>query len=76
MRCRELVELVADYLDNVLPAERRAQFDAHLEGCEDCSAYVDQLRQTSVLVGRLPDEPLPTEVADRLVELFRDWKSA
>ncbi|MEP6892877.1 MAG: zf-HC2 domain-containing protein [Gaiellaceae bacterium] len=76
MRCRELVELVADYLDDALPADRRAQFDSHLDGCEACSAYVDQIRQTAELVGRLPAEPLPAGMTDQLVEVFRDWQSA
>ena len=30
MSCKELVELVTDYLEGALPPEDRARFDAHL----------------------------------------------
>ena len=76
LRCRELVGLVTDYLDDALPAERRAQFDSHLDTCEACSAYIDQIRLTAELLGRLPADPLPAGVTDHLVEVFRDWQSA
>jgi anti-sigma factor RsiW len=76
LACRELVEIVADYLDNALPPRDRADFEAHLEECEPCNAYLDQLRQTTRLIGRAPGEPLPDELEDRLLDVFRDWKSA
>ena len=44
--CKQLVELVADYLDGVLSPELRAEFQAHLSGCDGCDTYVDQIRRT------------------------------
>ena len=76
LACRELVDIVADYLDDALLPRERADFDAHLEACEPCSAYLDQLRQTTRLIGRAPGEPLPDELQARLLHVFRDWKSA
>lgn len=76
LACRELVDIVADYLDGALPPRERADFDAHLEVCEPCSAYLDQLRQTTRLIGRAPGEPLPAELEERLLDVFRDWKNA
>lgn len=76
LACRELVDIVADYLDDTLPPSERANFDAHLEDCEPCSAYLDQLRQTTRLIGRASGEPLPDELEERLLDVFRDWKSA
>ena len=46
MPCRELVELVTEYLEDALPAQDRARFEAHLADCEDCNTYLDQMRQT------------------------------
>ncbi len=74
LRCRELAELMADYLDDALPPARRAAIDVHLEGCPACSAYLDQLRQTTKLVERLRGEPLPAELGRQLLEVFRDWR--
>ena len=53
LSCQELVELVTDYLEDVLPAPERARFDAHIAGCEHCTAYLEQMRTTIVLTGRL-----------------------
>ncbi len=73
LRCRELVDLIGDYLDDALPPARRAAIDGHLEGCAACRAYLDQLRQTTGLVERLCDEPLPAELESQLLEAFRHW---
>ena len=43
--CRQLVELVADYLDDALSAEMRARFEQHLAGCDGCTAYLSQTQQ-------------------------------
>ena len=40
LTCRELVELVTDYLEDRLPAHERARFEAHLGECAACAAYV------------------------------------
>ena len=74
--CRHVVGVVTDYLDDALPPRERANFDAHLQICEGCSAYVDQLRQTTRLIGRMPGEPLPDELQAELLDVFRNWKSA
>jgi MFS family permease len=44
--CKELVELVTDYLDEVLPRDLRDEFRRHLAGCEGCSEYVRQIGAT------------------------------
>ena len=43
--CRQLVELVADYLDDTLTAEMRKRFEQHLAGCDGCTAYLSQTQQ-------------------------------
>ena len=44
--CRTLVDLVTDHLDGVLNPVRRAQVERHLAGCDGCTAYVAQVRET------------------------------
>jgi len=73
--CRELVELVTDYLEDALPPADRARFEAHLEICEDCALYVEQLRGTVAAVGALRAEALDPVVRDELLAAFRDWKA-
>ena len=75
LACRELVELVSDYLENALPATERERFEAHLAECEGCDAYVEQVRATIRLAGRAAAlEERPETAA--LLAMFRDFRRA
>lgn len=54
--CQELVTVVSDYLDGVLPADWRARVDDHLSGCDGCTAYLAQMRATLDLLAELRQE--------------------
>ena len=73
LTCRELVELVTDYLEDSLPAHERARFDAHLEECEACRAYVDQMR-TTVRLARAAGTTQEVPGMDGLMEAFRGFR--
>lgn len=73
MPCRELVELVTDYLEDRLSPRDRARFEAHLAECEYCETYLEQMRQTIRALGRLPEESLSAEARDALLTAFRGW---
>lgn len=74
MACRELVEVVTEYLEGALPAARRASFEAHLTGCPGCREYLEQMRRTVRFLGRLTTESIPPEGQEELLRLFRRWK--
>ena len=74
MTCKELVELVTEYLEGTLPAEKRARMDQHLSGCDGCTNYLNQMRQTIRLTGQVREESLSPAQRDDLLRLFRDWK--
>lgn len=74
MNCRQVVELMTDYLEGALSSEDRARFEEHIAGCDGCRAYLAQLRTTRRLVGTLADEPLPMAIQSELLEAFRDWR--
>ncbi len=46
LACKELVELVTDYLDGVLPTDLNDKFRQHLKGCGGCGEYVRQIGLT------------------------------
>ena len=71
---QELVELVTDYLEGKLPPEDQERFEAHLAGCRHCRAYLDQMRQTIRLLGRLTDETVPEDAKSQLLRALRTWK--
>jgi anti-sigma factor RsiW len=71
MACAELVEVITDYLEGKLPARDRRRLEAHLGGCDGCDAYLEQLRTTISLTGRLREEDVPPELEARLLAAFR-----
>jgi anti-sigma factor RsiW len=75
LTCRELVELVTDYLDGALSDGDRARFDAHIAGCEHCAEYLEQMRTTIRLTGALRPETLAPEVERDLLAAFREWRA-
>jgi anti-sigma factor RsiW len=75
MGCRELVELVSDYLEGALPPSERARFEEHLVLCPGCTYYLGQMRETIDVVGELTEESIPPEAERALLEAFRAWKS-
>jgi anti-sigma factor RsiW len=74
MSCKELVELVTDYLEDAMPPEERQRFEEHLAICPGCVTYVQQMRQTVVTTGALREESVPPEAREALLGAFRDWK--
>jgi len=72
--CNEFVELVTAYLDGALDEETERRFDDHLEMCDGCDTYLDQIRQTTQSLGSMTPEALPDASRQALLDAFRDWK--
>jgi anti-sigma factor RsiW len=73
--CQQAVELVTDYIEDSMTRADRRRFEAHLSSCPHCTAYLDQMRNTIRLTGRLRSGELPSEVKEELVGLYRQWRS-
>ena len=76
LSCRELVELVTDYLEGALDRRTRARFERHISGCPHCTAYLEQIRETIRLTGMLREDQLEPQARDELLAAFRTWKAA
>jgi anti-sigma factor RsiW len=76
LSCRELVELVTDYLERALPEADRLRFEEHIAGCGACKIYLEQMRQTIELLGHLPADSLSGEAEGQLLEAFRGWHAS
>jgi len=74
MPCKELVEVITDYLEDRLSPTDRTRFEAHLAQCDACRTYLDQFRQTIRALGRLPDESLSPQAQAALLAAFRDFR--
>ncbi|HLI56797.1 MAG TPA: zf-HC2 domain-containing protein [Actinomycetota bacterium] len=73
--CQQAVELVTDYLDGRLSRRDRRRFEAHLKGCPNCSAYLEQIRETVRATGSIEPDDLSPEAQQDLTDLFRRWRS-
>jgi hypothetical protein len=71
--CQELVELVSDYVEGALAPDEASLFEQHLNFCDGCVLYVDQVRKTISAVGELRPEHVPADTKEKLLTAFRDW---
>ena len=74
LSCRELVELVTDYLESALSKEERARFERHIGSCGGCRVYLEQMRITIEQLGHLPEDALSADAERELLEAFRGWR--
>lgn len=72
VRCSEVVEMLSDYLEGVLPVEQRVPLEQHLLLCEGCTTFVEQLRTSIALTGRVQEEDVPPQLMDRLLRMFQE----
>lgn len=75
LTCKELVELVSDYLEGSLASEDKERFDQHLTSCDGCIAYLEQMRMTVQSLGSLREDDLTAEAKENLLRQFRDWNT-
>ncbi len=73
LTCRELTELVTDYVEGRLSLWDRVRFSLHVGMCPHCRAYVRQMQLTRDVLGRTPPLSLPEDVKAELLERFKDW---
>jgi hypothetical protein len=71
--CTEIVEVVTDYLEDQVDDALRAEIEAHLALCVGCHTYLDQMRETIRLMGRVPVESLSDTARDDLMHAFRTF---
>lgn len=66
LTCREVVGLLADYLESALGQERLRELEEHLAGCEPCRAYLNTYQRTKALTAETERVAMPEEMKDRL----------
>lgn len=73
LTCRQVAELVTDYLEGALPRARRRRFEAHLTACPDCTEYLAQMRAVIKLAGSIAPDDLTPGTRARLSGLYSRW---
>ena len=75
LTCKELVELVTEYLECKLSADNQRRFSEHLALCDGCQVYLQQMRVIVATLGGLTEQSISTEARERLLRAFRSWKA-
>jgi len=76
LACKELVEIITDYLEQTLPERDRIRFEAHILTCPPCREYVAEMKNTLRLTGRLTVESISPGARDDLLRAFRRMKES
>ncbi len=69
--CREIGNLLSEYINGTLPARDVAAIDFHMSGCPNCERFLQSLATTVELTRRLTVDEIPHEVMLRLKEFLK-----
>jgi len=75
LECRQIAELLGDYLDGTLPSHVRELLEFHIDGCAPCVAFVNTYRGTIAATRTLPEAPMPIELKKRLLRVLKEQRS-
>jgi anti-sigma factor RsiW len=70
--CQELVEQVTDYLDGALSIEETELLEQHVNFCEGCDWYLDEMRRTIATGSGLRELHVPDKVLEPLLTEFKE----
>jgi anti-sigma factor RsiW len=73
--CREVAELLIDFIDGELPEMKRLTLQQHICACPPCMFYLETYQTTIEVTHTLPDEPLPPEFEARLRAVMEKWEA-
>ena len=71
IECRQIADLLGDYLDGSLPRETRELIDFHIDGCAPCDAFVNTYRGSMEATRRWAEVPIPSELKKRLLAVLK-----
>lgn len=69
--CASGVELLMDFIEGVLPADVSAALEAHVAGCERCTAFVASYQATPQILRDATTVALPADIEASLQAFLR-----
>lgn len=73
MDCNVLVELVTESLEESLDTPALMQMLDHLQICEGCDDYFDEVLVTLKAISKLPAPTLSADLKTKLLAIYREW---
>ncbi len=67
MNCAELEELICDYVDGTLTADRKSEVERHLEACPACAEMAQDSAAAVAFMERAADVEPPPELITRIL---------
>lgn len=72
VECRQIAELLGEYLEGSLPRRTAELLEWHIDGCGPCVAFLNTYRGTVNAARVLREVPIPVELKKRLLAFLRD----
>ena len=69
------MEIVTDYLEGAMTDDERARFEGHLARCGGCTRYLEQMRSTMAVTGRLREDDVDALGVGARAELLAAFRS-
>jgi hypothetical protein len=66
MTCKELTELLADFINGELPKEHSDLISHHMSQCAPCMHFLESYKVTVKICRHLPPLDMPPELVERL----------
>ena len=66
IKCRDVLKLYGDHIENELPVTLRARVDAHIADCPECQEFTKSYNEVIALARELPQISVPEAVSRRL----------
>ncbi len=71
MECREIPNILSDYVDGELSPDKCQQIRVHLEHCVECRNFVETFQKSLDWVHQLDRNTAPKKVCDAVLQAFR-----
>jgi RNA polymerase sigma factor (sigma-70 family) len=76
LHCGEVLADLTEHLDGRLSRDRAQRLDEHLEECAGCRRFESEVTAVVRALRELPDEALPPEVEESLIDALRTGEAA
>jgi hypothetical protein len=69
--CKEIADLVSNYLNNSLAGRVRRRFDEHLKICPDCVAFLKTFQKTISVIHSVRAEDMPEKMRRNILDFLQ-----
>lgn len=76
MKCRDLLNVLNDYIDGEIDPAVCKEFEKHMADCNPCQIVIDTIKKTITIYKEGKPYELPIEFRQKLHSLLQEkWKS-